>query len=94
MSVQVQDSVTGAWIAAGAKLVARSGTYADSMSYAAGDPIFNAEALFGAYEHAGVFTVTVTKVGYESWVKSNVLVTADECHVNTTQLTARLKPLP
>jgi len=94
LSVQVRDSVTGALAASGAKLVARSGTYADSMSYPAGHPEMDAWTLVGAGEHAGLFSVTVTKSGYRDWTKSDVRVTAGECHVNTVGLIALLQPLP
>jgi hypothetical protein len=94
ISVQVRDSVNGALGASGAKLVARSGTYADSMSYPAGHPEMDAGTLVAAGEHAGLFTVTITKAGYRDWTKNDVRVTGDECHVNTTELTALLQPLP
>ena len=64
------------------------------MSYLAGHPELDALPLGGANEHAGLFTVTVTKSGYRDWTKSDVRVTADECHVNTTKLTALLQPAP
>jgi hypothetical protein len=92
LSVQVKDSVTGAWAASGAKLVARADTYVDSMSFPAGRPDMDSRSLLGAAEHAGLYTVTVTKPGYRDWVKTGVRVTADECHVNQTELTALIQP--
>jgi len=94
ISVQVRNSVTGALAASGAKLVARSSIYADSMSYPSGHPEMDARSLTGANEHAGVFTVTITKAGYRDWTRNDVRVTGDECHVNTTELAALLQPLP
>lgn len=89
----VTDSVTGAPAAAGAKLVARDGTYADSSMYPA-DPQYQQAWLAGAYERAGTYAVTITKPGYRPWAKSGVVVTRGECHVNTVKLEAKLQPAP
>lgn len=46
--------------------------------------------LLGAGERAGTYDVTVTAPGHLPWVRRNVEVTADECHVIPVELTARL----
>lgn len=50
--------------------------------------------IMGAYEREGVYTVVVTKAGYEPWTMSSVQVAGDECHVFTQRLVAYLKPDP
>lgn len=46
----------------------------------------------GAFEQPGRYDVTVEAEGYETWQQENVVVTADECHVKTVRLDARLQP--
>ena len=50
--------------------------------------------IMGAYEREGVYTIVVTKAGYESWSMSSVQVTGDECHVHTQRLEAYLQRVP
>jgi hypothetical protein len=92
IAVYVNDSLTNAGIASGASLVVREGTYKDSVAAPNGRPDLDNSPLFAAGERAGTYQVTVTKTGYAGWVKSNVRVTANECHVNTVTLTALLQP--
>jgi hypothetical protein len=86
--VHVLDSLTNTSAAAGAKMVARTGTYADSTT---GPFPGSSDVLVGAGEHAGTYTITITKTGYQPWQKANVVVTKDECHVNGVTLTALLQ---
>lgn len=93
VAVEVRDAFDGATIASGAKLVAQAGAYADSMSFPVGQPELNNSHLTGAYQ-PGVYTLTVTKTGYQPWVQTNVVVTAARCGVNLTTLTALLHAAP
>lgn len=94
LSVAVQDSTTGAPAASGAELIARDGAYADTAGFPPGRPDLDAQPLVSAGERPGTYTVTVRKPGFVDWVRSGVVVTADECHVHTVELTARLRPAP
>lgn len=91
ISVSVQDAATGGLIAANATVVARSPNYTDSTTRS--PTWFKADStpISLAYEHAGVYAVTVSKPGYGSWAKPGVTVSADECHVKTVQLAAVLQ---
>ena len=93
VAVEVRDAFSNAPIASGSKLVAQAGTYADSMSFPVGQPEFDGAHLTGAYQ-TGVYTLTVTKTGYQAWVKTNVIVTGDRCGPNLTNLTATLQAAP
>lgn len=93
VAVEVRDAFSGAPIASGSKLVAQAGTYADSMSFPVGQPELDGAHLTGAFQR-GVYTLTVTKTGYQAWVKTNVIVTGDRCGVNLTNLTATLQAAP
>lgn len=92
LMVYVKDSLTNAGTASGASLVARDGDFKDSVAFPAGQPDLNNLNLSAAGERAGTYVVAVSKPGYATWIKSNVRVTKNACHVNTVQLTAALQP--
>lgn len=100
LAVAVRDSVTGVPIASGARLETRkNGVVIDSgtaypNAFPPNQPVFDAQELLGAGERAGRYLVTVRKAGYRDWVRSDVVVGEDECHVRPVRLTARLQPLP
>ncbi len=93
ISVLVRDSSSGAPTASGARLVARDGSYVDSVSIAPGHPELDSMTLTAAYNRPGVYDVTVRKTGYWDWVRSGVKVSKGRCNVNTVRLTARLQQL-
>ena len=94
IEVTVQDSVTGAPSASGAQLIVRDGAYADTVMVSGNSADPDREVLRAAGERPGLYTVTVRKAGFLPWERTSVVVTADECHVRTVALTARLQPLP
>lgn len=85
--VAVRDSASGTVAGAGAVVTARAGAYADTarrdVPVEWGFPL--------AYERTGTYTVRVELAGYRPWVRSDVRVTADACHVRTVALTALLQ---
>jgi hypothetical protein len=94
LEVTVEDSLTGAPSASGAQLIAQDGAYADTVSYAPNRPDLDAQPLRSAGERPGTYTVSVRKPGFFEWVRSGIVVTADECHVRPVALTARLQRTP
>lgn len=94
LQVSVQDSATGAPSASGAQLIARDGVYADTSSFPPNRPDLDDQPLVGAGEREGTYMVTVRKAGFLDWERTNVVVTADECHVRPVALTARLERVP
>lgn len=52
----------------------------------------NDNVLFGATERPGVYAATVQAPGYEAAQLSNIVVTADECHVITRDMNVTLVP--
>jgi hypothetical protein len=93
ISVRVVDSVTGGDLSHGTTVRVREGSFSDSMTTPAdssGQPIWIALA----WEHTGVFHVSVTHPGYIAWSQSDVSVTKGNCHVHTANLMARLVPVP
>lgn len=96
LHVAVQDSLTGAPAASGARLIARDGTYADTASFPAGRPELDAQILYAADERPGVYSATVEKDGYLTWERTGIVVRMDayDCHVVSAQLIALLQRAP
>jgi len=82
INVTVVDDATGAAITSASGVV-REGTFVEQLQSFGGQ-------LSGAYEREGTYDVSVTAPGYQTWLRENVTVGADECHVIPVLLTARL----
>ena len=93
LGIQVRDSITGQFIASGARLIVRDGAFGDTVQVPANRPDVDPLPIPAAGERPGVYTLTVQKPGYREWRKSGVRVTADRCHVQLVRVTARLQPL-
>jgi hypothetical protein len=96
LNVTVEDSLTGARAASGARLIARDGAYADTTSHPIDHVNPDSGTLFAAEERPGVYSVTVEKDGFLTWERTGVVVTLDEydCHVVPVHLVARLRRAP
>lgn len=57
-------------------------------------PDLDNQPLVGAGEREGTYTVTVRKAGFIDWERTNVVVTADGCHVRPVAVTGRLERAP
>jgi hypothetical protein len=94
INVRVADSVTGAWVASGARLITMTGgVVIDSAEYPLNRPDLDSLPLAGAWERAGVFELRVQRAGYADWTLANVTVSKDVCHVRPVRLTARIRSL-
>ena len=73
LEVYVNDSLTSAHIASGASLVARDGTFKDSVALPAARPEVDPFPLKSAGERAGTYDITVTRPGYQAWTRGSIL---------------------
>ncbi len=89
ITVEITDSATGLAAAEGATLTIREGEYVESWT-----DTFGGVTLAGAWERAGTYDVTVAKDGYHTWIRTDVVVDADECHVHSVALQAALTRIP
>jgi hypothetical protein len=89
LRIDVVDSASSTAIppAAGARVIARAGAYADTAT-------LQSSRVALAYERAGTYTVFVEHPAYRPWSRGGVRVREDDCHVVPTELTARLQPQP
>lgn len=91
IQINIRDAATGQPAANGATVIARHNTYIDTLR---GFPLADSLTVSGAYERPGIYTIVITKSGYIDWIRPDVVVNRDECHVITVQLDARLERVP
>ena len=92
LNVTVRDSVSGGPPPSGTLVIARDGTYADSMT--AGVPGSTGSTFPLAIERPGTYLVTVEAEGYRLWSRSGIVVerSSAKCHqIQTVTVLARLQ---
>jgi len=77
------DSLSGQPITTAGSVSAQDGSYIEK---ATGLP----PQYWMAYERKGTYAVAVQVDGFQPWRATNVVVSANSCHVNAVTLTARL----
>jgi hypothetical protein len=89
LALTVRDE-TGAAIC-DATVTASDGAFSAALQPSAGGGVC---VWSGLPERSGVYDVTVSKPGYATVTRENVVVTADRCHVKTVSLDVTLAPAP
>ena len=82
-----RDAATGADITPGAYLVAREGSFSDSVTT-------SGTLLLAAPERAGTYEVTIGRDGYLPSSLNGVVVDRNRCHVVPVFLVGSLTPKP
>ena len=93
--VEIMD-LTGAPLADNARGAVHDGTYVDSLTpygFLGGRLPTPMRSRRAADERRGRYRVEVRHPGYQTWVATDIVVTAGPCHVQTRTLTARLAPM-
>lgn len=75
----------------GATGIAQDGSF--RAEFTGPGPGEDALSMYGFFERAGRYLVTVDKAGYQQWKQEGVRVTRDQCHVRTVRLQADLTPI-
>lgn len=98
--VEIYDARTGEPAAYGATVIARDGSYADTVKGSDFAHPGGQISVFVADDRPGTYDVTVTKPGYEIWRRENIRVREVEgdgffapTRPDQVQLAARLEPL-
>jgi hypothetical protein len=98
IQVALLDSISGAPVRGPVRVVVRDGSVTEEFDSqdvplpAGADPdsvVFG--PIFMAYERPGLYEVTVEAPNYRLWQVTDLRVRADECHVQTAELTALLQ---
>jgi len=84
VSAQVTDATTGAFIG-NATLTLKDGDYEETMQY------WFEGSYVGAGERAGTYVLEASAPGYESKSIEDIVVTADECHVEGVAVMVKLQ---
>ncbi len=88
LNITVKNAVTGQILGEGITVKATDGNYTETLEFFNGNnPVFS-----GAWERAGIYIITVSGVGYVTFVSDAITVTADECHVIPQQIQIVLQP--
>jgi|JI6StandDraft_1071083.scaffolds.fasta_scaffold160790_2 hypothetical protein len=89
LNVKVRLGDSNSLITEGITVMAKSGNYSELLL-----PFPDKENPYfaGAYEKAGIYTVTVTKSGYQTYVSNLITVSSDCCHVIPQTLDVVLQP--
>ncbi len=88
LNVTVKDLNTNQILNEGVIVKATDGMYVELL-----ESFFPTQTtFFGAWERTGNYTLTVTKVGYETYVSDVINITRDACHVIPKQIEIKLTP--
>lgn len=88
LNITVKNAVNNQVLSTGITIIAKDGTYTETLELFTGNnPVFS-----GAWERAGTYIITVSGLGYTTFVSDAITVTADECHVIPQQLQVVLQP--
>ena len=87
--VSVLDSTTALSALKGATIVARTGTYVDSIAAAA-----DLGSVFLGVDQSGTYSLSVTKTGYKPWVRLGIVVGTNECGTVAQRITVLLPLAP
>jgi hypothetical protein len=92
LTITLHEFETGQAITTGKVVgIARDGNYTDTLQQWHRFDSTQAISLSGAGERAGKYAIRINLEGYEPWMRENVIVTRDECHVHPQKITAFLK---
>jgi len=93
IEVEVRDADTGTPAAEDAQGVITDGLYTESLRLVGwgSGPTPSPLVLGGADERPGTYTVTITKPGYQPWIRTGVQVIEGPCNVQTVRLQAQLE---
>ena len=91
--INVSDAITGSPANCGSHATLTTAGYSEvAPRFPQGSPCDDRIGYGAAWERPGVYTVVVSKPGYQDFTANNVIVRPGECHVTTVTLDVRLSP--
>jgi len=78
----VVDEITGNPALSGSTITLQDQSYVETLPQG---------SSAGAWERKGNYDIIISHPDYLTWLRQNVLVTADACHVHTVEIEAKLK---
>jgi len=95
--LEVREDGTGAPAANGARGVVEDGGYVDSLRVVgwSGPPAPETELyMAAAFDRPGTYSVRLEKAGYQTWIRTNIVVGTDDCGTQQVQFATKLVPIP
>lgn len=92
ITVDVFEQETGFAFACGATVTITDGDFTESTTLEDGENCENDTSFTFADERPGTYHVLVSKPDFQNWEQSDVVITANVCHVNPVTLQAYLEP--
>jgi hypothetical protein len=89
--VEIRDARSGQPIADSAIVLARAGSYVDTLRAGAVERDGSMRDRRGVWERPGVYAVEVRRPGYRAWTADGVAVDQGPCHVTTAVIHADLE---
>jgi len=94
IAADVHSATTGLPLADSAIGFAMDGAYSGSLIPCGADSLSRITRICGAWERAGIYTVVVTRSGYQRWSQGGVSASRRACHVQTQTVQAAMVPNP
>lgn len=88
LDISVVDDTGSTGTIANIKIVARDGTWGDSVQAGAQNPT----SFLTAYDRPGTYNVIVTGDRVKTFIVNGIVVQLNGCHVRTTNITATMVP--
>lgn len=88
LNITVKNAVTNQILGTGITVTAKDESYTETLEFFNGTN----QMFSGAWEREGTYIITVSGVGYITFVSEAITVTSDECHVIPQQLQVVLQP--
>jgi hypothetical protein len=89
LKVVVKDAITNELLPIDTSVIAQDGDYIETL---VGLDVIDEISFLGAWERAGLYQVTVSKEGYQTYTTEPTIVSRDDCHVITQNITIYLVP--
>lgn len=89
LKVIVKDAITNDVLYVDTIVIAQDGDYTETL---VGLEVIDEVAFLGAWERAGLYQITVSKEGYQTYTTEPIIVSRDECHVITQNIIIHLIP--
>lgn len=90
ISVEVTDSATNAFVAVGARIVARHNGIADTVVAPGRPGTADESGRVGIGFDVGLYDVSVAKQGYRDWAQHGIVVSRNSCGQPDTQIITAL----
>ena len=91
--ITITDKDTGTKVT-GSTITLQDGDYVETLTTTSTGAGGSVNQVSGAWERKGNYDIIVSNPDYLTWLRRNIPISSDECHVQTAIVTAKLSPKP